>query len=100
MARNAGRSLPIAGFHSLCVKAAVICRLLVRMTLGAGDLGGCVFVRRGFDIGVAVDTGKHATVNRSLKGLWIYRKANLLPIAFCRKGVVAVTGQAVVVGGL
>jgi hypothetical protein len=80
MAIHARGSIAIAGLDGLSVEAFFVCRLLVRVTGCTVYFLGCVFVGGAFYIGVAIDTGEHAAVDRVLEFLWIDMKADALAV--------------------
>ena len=86
MAIHAGGSLAVPCFYGFSMKAAIIGRLFFGMAGGAGHLGWRIFVRRSFQIGVAVHTLEHAAVNRILKFICIDIQADRLAVNLMIEG--------------
>ena len=97
---DTGGRLLITGLDCLGVITAVIGRLLVGVTGGAGNLRGSGFMRRGFYVGMAIDTAEHPAVNRILEFLLIHVEADLLAIYIGGHGRITVAGQAFFIGRL
>src|SRR5438270_10107182 len=100
MARHAGGCLPISRLDGFSVIAAIISGLLVGVAARTGDLGRRGFMRRRFDIGVAIDAGKHSAMDRCLEPFRVDVEADRLAVNVLRHGGIAMTGQAFLIGGL
>jgi hypothetical protein len=98
VAIGAGCGLRIAGGDGLGVKAAVVDGLFIGVAGGAVDFGRRVFVRRGFEIGVAVDAGKHGAMYRSFEFVGIHVKADGLAITFGAEAAISVAGETIFIG--
>ncbi len=99
VAVDAGGGLAVASLNGLRVETALVGRLFVGMAGGAGDSLGGSFVAGALYVGVAVDTGKHAAVNRIFERLGIDMQADRLAVDVVGEGTVAMTGEALVCGG-
>src|SRR6266550_3762381 len=97
---DTGGSLPVSCLDRLGVIAAIVGRLLVRVTLGTRYFCGRGFVRRAFNVGVAIDASEHAAVNRVLECVGIDEQTHLLAVGVLGHGGIAVAYQAVFVAGL
>ena len=100
MARHAGGCLPITRLDGFSVIAAIISGLLVGVAARTGDLGRRGFMRRRFDIGVAIDAGEHSAMDRCLEPFRVDVEADRLAVNVLRHGGIAMTGQAFLIGGL
>ena len=100
VAVHAGGGALIAVLYGVGMIAAVVGRLLFGVAGGADDLGWSVFVRRGFDVGVAIDAREHAAVHRILELVGVNVQADRLAVDVLGEAGVAVASQAVVVSRL
>lgn len=96
MAIDAGGSFAVAALHGLTVEAAIVGGLLVGVAGGASNFLGNRFVRRAFYVGVAVNAGKHAAVDRILESLRIDVEADGLAVFLMRQRSVAMANEAFV----
>ena len=100
VAIDAGRGLAVARPDGLGVIAALVGGLLVGMALGASNPARPDFMGRSFDVGMAVDAGKHAAVDRVLESVRVYEEADLLAVYVGRHGGITMAHQAIFVAGL
>src|SRR5215469_13186175 len=95
----AGRGLRIAALNGLRVVAVIVCRLLVGVAGRTRYFRRSSFMRRTLQIRMAIYAGKYAAVNRVLEGVRIHIQADTLAVLFLVQRRIAVTGQALIVGG-
>ena len=98
VAIGAGSGFRISSGDGLGVETAVVDGLFIGVAGGAVDFGRRVFVRRGFQIGVTVDTGKHGAVYRSFEFVGIHVEADGLAIAFGAEAAISVAGETIFIG--
>lgn len=86
-------SLCVAGSQCLSVDASFVLRLLVSVAGDAGRFGKTHFVGQALDVSMAINAGKHGTVNRRLESI-------SMDVLAIHHRCITVTGKTIVIGGL
>lgn len=85
------------GLRGLRMRAVLVGGLSIWVTLRAGDFLRRRVVRQGFDVGMAIDAGKHCAVNGVLHPGRIHEEAMRLSVDIDGQASVAMAGEAILV---